>query len=133
MYWFLKDNLMVIFVWCLVYHYRKDKWYIYLYLRHPMLHRLKYYKSFNNSFHNIKTWKIKIFTTLKYFVSTLLKTFPKYPIINIFSMHFSFIIINTKSNFKKIIIWKLKQIYKRHYRLLDLLFPFNTIIFRNNV
>lgn len=45
--------------------------------------------------------KIKIFTTLKYFVSTLLKTFPKYPIINIFSMHFSFIIINTKSNFKK--------------------------------
>lgn len=45
--------------------------------------------------------KIKIFTTLKYFVSTLLKTFPKYLIINIFSMHFSFIIINTKSNFKK--------------------------------
>lgn len=45
--------------------------------------------------------KIKIFITLKYFVSTLLKTFPKYPIINIFSMHFSFIIINTKSNFKK--------------------------------
>ena len=44
--------------------------------------------------------KIKIFTTLKYFVSTLLKTFPKYPLPILFSMHFSFI-INTKSNFKK--------------------------------
>lgn len=44
--------------------------------------------------------KIKIFTTLKYFVSTLLKTFPKYSFTHIFSMHFSFI-INTKSNFKK--------------------------------
>lgn len=45
--------------------------------------------------------KIKIFTTLKYFVSTLLKTFPKYPIINIFSMHFSFIIYKYKIKFQK--------------------------------
>lgn len=45
--------------------------------------------------------KIKIFTTLKYFVSTLLKTFPKYPIINIIFNAFFFYNNKYKIKFQK--------------------------------